>query len=79
VERELWFHKADVRDWQQRVNSTSWTGGPDNVAPMAGLERDVRQQAATSGHCVNQIDHNKADGRDRRSPNSINAVSHEVR
>ena len=40
--------EADARDRQVRVNSTSWAVGPGNVAPMAGLEQAVRQQAAKS-------------------------------
>jgi hypothetical protein len=31
------------------VNSTNWTGGPDNVAPIAALKQAVWQQAAMTG------------------------------
>jgi hypothetical protein len=33
-------------DRQQWINLTHWTLDPGNVAPMAGLERDLGQQAA---------------------------------
>ena len=41
--------EADACGRQQRVNLTHWTLDPGDVAPTAGLERDVGQQAATSG------------------------------